>query len=795
VIETLCEWILSNAVAASLLAVVALAAGWSFPRRPALAHACWLLVLVKLLTPPLFAVPVPKPAAVAGNPLADFNKPQLETLKRVEPATETRVPEVRKVQPPVADLAALEWEPWQLIELMELLNPDQIETPEFQIPVDKVSQRDEVASSLPNIPTSAQLPSTVPGIVQMEPEGPAPEMITTGKATGDLLETLKDGARWIMEHGALMFLAVSLTGSATLVLLVAIRLGRMRGLLNHAERPTVEVNAEFVQLCGAFSLRVRPELLLVPGRVGPLLWQGGRCAVIVLPMGLVEKISTAELRTVLAHELTHYRRGDHLWRYLEVAALTLYWWLPSAWLASRRLRQAEEECCDAGVVSSLPELAGSYASALVRSLSFATEPSSPCPLLTSGLGPVKLLKRRLSMMRERVQRKLGLRGWLMLLAVAGVVMPVGFTWASDDDPPPASERRAEARREARQRPPAEQGQRTRPERSRPDDDDDTPPPPPGRPGGRNALPRASASAAPSAPGTPAAAAPTMMPPMAGGAMAGMGGQPGMGVPEEMRNNAEMAVKQAQLEIKVRHVKRKQAESELRLYEAEANRARGAGNTMSRSEREIAEAHVEQARSNVELASIEIERAELNMQQAKHRMEMLSRQRPMGMGGMGFMGSSGSMSGSAPLMPSVTTPAVPSAPNRGTHAGAAVPVVPEVPSENALPHVPPMEPRKPGQPQSGGPGFGFGQGSAQGGYGQGGGFGGGAGGGRGFQGGGAFGGGGRGGRTEAIPPVDRGDDRDPRDGRIRELEQELKEMRKQLDDLHKRRSGDRESSKP
>lgn len=53
---------LSNAVAATLLAVVAFAVDRLF-RRPALSHACWLLVVLKLVTPPLVRVPLPWTAA------------------------------------------------------------------------------------------------------------------------------------------------------------------------------------------------------------------------------------------------------------------------------------------------------------------------------------------------------------------------------------------------------------------------------------------------------------------------------------------------------------------------------------------------------------------------------------------------------------------------------------------------------------------------------------------------------------------------------------------------------------
>src|SRR2546421_4211955 len=54
---------LSNAVAATALAVVA-AVTSRLCRRPALTHSLWLLVLLKLVTPPLVTLPITWPAPV-----------------------------------------------------------------------------------------------------------------------------------------------------------------------------------------------------------------------------------------------------------------------------------------------------------------------------------------------------------------------------------------------------------------------------------------------------------------------------------------------------------------------------------------------------------------------------------------------------------------------------------------------------------------------------------------------------------------------------------------------------------
>jgi len=57
-VQALIEIGLSNIAMAAALAVVAVVTGRTF-RRPALTHALWLLVLIKLITPPLFFVPMP----------------------------------------------------------------------------------------------------------------------------------------------------------------------------------------------------------------------------------------------------------------------------------------------------------------------------------------------------------------------------------------------------------------------------------------------------------------------------------------------------------------------------------------------------------------------------------------------------------------------------------------------------------------------------------------------------------------------------------------------------------------
>src|SRR4029453_3808623 len=80
---------LSNAVVAALLALVALAVGrWC--RSPAVRHAAWLIVLFKLVTPPLFSVPLPVlPAAWEAPPEQPSAVHFLISAPSVAPASRT----------------------------------------------------------------------------------------------------------------------------------------------------------------------------------------------------------------------------------------------------------------------------------------------------------------------------------------------------------------------------------------------------------------------------------------------------------------------------------------------------------------------------------------------------------------------------------------------------------------------------------------------------------------------------------------------------------------------------------
>ncbi|MHC5537157.1 M56 family metallopeptidase [Singulisphaera rosea] len=71
--DTLIRAALSNAVSATLLALLVVGLGRALGRRPALMHCLWLLVLLKLVTPPLYQLPVPRLGLPNSGDFLDAN--------------------------------------------------------------------------------------------------------------------------------------------------------------------------------------------------------------------------------------------------------------------------------------------------------------------------------------------------------------------------------------------------------------------------------------------------------------------------------------------------------------------------------------------------------------------------------------------------------------------------------------------------------------------------------------------------------------------------------------------------
>jgi beta-lactamase regulating signal transducer with metallopeptidase domain len=396
-VDTVLQAVVSNALVASLLAVPAAAVSYRM-RRPALAHGLWLLVLIKLVTPPLWNVPVSWPASLSSSP---------------EPAVASAVPISSSPAPedwPAADDVAIAADPQEEKET----------TPVAELPTAPVADG-KVApeESLLRVDVPASEPSFL--------------------ATIDWQSAL---------------LPVWLAGSAAWALLMYERLMRFQQLLRCATPAPDWLRAEAERLAAKLGLRACPTVWLVPGRVSPMLWSTGCEARLVLPAQLLKRLDVSGRQALLIHELAHYRRGDHWLRWFEMAVSALFWWHPVVWWARHELQEAEEQCCDAWVVWALPGMARSYATALVETIDFLADASPVLPPVASGIGYIHDLKRRLTMiMRGTPPRALTWTGLAGLFGLGAILLPLVPTFAQDrgSGQPPAEERRRQQAREEERR--------------------------------------------------------------------------------------------------------------------------------------------------------------------------------------------------------------------------------------------------------------------------------------------------------------------------------------------------------
>jgi hypothetical protein len=151
-----------------------------------------------------------------------------------------------------------------------------------------------------------------------------------------------------------------------------------------------------------------------------------------IPAALWDHLTEEQRDTLLVHELAHLRRRDHWVRRLEFAVTFLYWWHPVLWWARREIQEAEEQCCDAWVVSLSAAAIPAYAEALVATVTFLSQARSAPALGASGMAHAHLLRRRLTMIiRGTTPKGLSAAGIVAVVMFGAVVLPLLPTWAQN----------------------------------------------------------------------------------------------------------------------------------------------------------------------------------------------------------------------------------------------------------------------------------------------------------------------------------------------------------------------------
>jgi beta-lactamase regulating signal transducer with metallopeptidase domain len=177
-------------------------------------------------------------------------------------------------------------------------------------------------------------------------------------------------------------------------------------------------------------LRLAPiPIVVVPGLRSPLMWcLNLRRPVLLWPEQLPDDASPACVGGLVTHELAHIKRRDHWVGWLELVAGTLWWWNPLFWFVRARVRENAELACDAWVIDTMPDGRRAYAEALLAACTIGPSRIAPMPAVGISTGSRRFLERRLAMiMQDRVPVRLSRVAAVSLVLTAIATLPV---WAA-----------------------------------------------------------------------------------------------------------------------------------------------------------------------------------------------------------------------------------------------------------------------------------------------------------------------------------------------------------------------------
>lgn len=351
-ISFLLQFVLSNTLLTIPLALVAYAVQRS-QRSPFLAHLLWLVVLIKIVTPPMFAVRM--------VPLPNVETPYFET-----------------------------------------------HTVASEVHGNDVLVENESNRAIVEHPVSAEADQS-----ELRPGYQVSLLSVFG---GGVLAVWCCGSFFVSNRSLHI-------------------LFRFNRLLRIGFRPvTLDTQRVAKNVAEKMGIRCCPEIYSTAAEIAPLVWWGGGRARIVLPQKVLQRLDSDQIQLILAHEMAHIKRRDHLVRWIEWLACVAFWWNPIVWWARSGLRSNEELCCDAMVLASLhpkPRRYGLLLLSVVELLSSSgiRPPAEACAVDSGGS-----LERRIRMIVS-TNSVATLPRWLSRVALifAIALLPIGIAYGQGSD--------------------------------------------------------------------------------------------------------------------------------------------------------------------------------------------------------------------------------------------------------------------------------------------------------------------------------------------------------------------------
>jgi len=183
-----------------------------------------------------------------------------------------------------------------------------------------------------------------------------------------------------------------------------LRWRRVRAIVRGASRVPLPIGMEVIS----------SPAMLEPGVFGIFR------PVLLLPEGITDRLTPAQLSSIVAHEMWHIRRRDNLATAVHMVVESLFWFHPLVWWLGARLVEERERACDEEVLQSGsdPQV---YAEGILKVCEFYLESPLEC---VAGVSGANLKKRIEEIMTNRVAQKLNF-GRKMLLAGVGMLAVAG----------------------------------------------------------------------------------------------------------------------------------------------------------------------------------------------------------------------------------------------------------------------------------------------------------------------------------------------------------------------------------
>jgi beta-lactamase regulating signal transducer with metallopeptidase domain len=140
------------------------------------------------------------------------------------------------------------------------------------------------------------------------------------------------------------------------------------------------------------------------------------------------------LDPILAHELLHIRRGDLRTGLLQAIVQSLWWFHPAVWFCNRWLSREAERCCDEQVIAELGCSPSQYARSLLSVIE-SKHQLQPIPVFP-GMKPVEITSQRMERimsLKTGLKKQTPLWCWLAVAVLAIAVLPGAIAKPQSDE--------------------------------------------------------------------------------------------------------------------------------------------------------------------------------------------------------------------------------------------------------------------------------------------------------------------------------------------------------------------------